>query len=94
MCKKRKPFDPGKPSEFKNKHHLFPTSRYLELKNKPDNIVMVPYNEHALYHALFTNRNPYECLDYLVSTFWGGRIGYLKDFLRVYEERKKNGKET
>ena len=91
MSKKRKPFDRGCISKYKNKHHIFPSSRYPELKLSRDNIVRVPYNEHERYHVLFTNRNPYECLYYLVETFWGGRIGYIKDFLIAFEKGGKNG---
>ena len=85
--KRRKSYDVITPSQFMNKHHVFPSSRYLDLKHTKSNIVSVPYNLHERYHVLFTNRNPYECLEYLVETFWGGNIGYIKDFLINYEKR-------
>jgi len=55
-------------------HHVFPRSQYPQLRNEPWNQVTVNARQHALYHQLFSNRNPEEILDFLLANFWNGMI--------------------
>jgi len=87
--KKHRSFDAVIPSKETGWHHIFPISRFPFLKDSKTNKVRVPNNYHSYYHALFTNRSPYEILAFLVNVFWGGKIGYVKDFLRQYEQQKE-----
>ena len=54
----------------KNRHHIIPRSRGG--KDVPDNTIRVNAKKHNLYHQLFGNMLPYEIVDYLNRTFWGG----------------------
>ena len=86
---KIKSFVPNSFVKETDKHHLFPKSRYFHLRDKKSNQVMLPKNIHDNFHKLFTNRNPYECLAFLVNVIWGGRIQFVEEFLRMYNRQKE-----
>lgn len=65
-------------------HHIIPRSRLQGKKHLDNNIVKVSHIEHDRYHQLFENKTPEEILLYLVTTFWGGNLDYIYDFLRKY----------
>ena len=82
-------FQRNRVSVEKNVHHIFPTSRYPELKWDRYNQAITPVSEHAKYHILFTNRNPYEVLDCLVDEFWNGRIDLVFEWLETRRIKTK-----
>lgn len=67
----------------KNSHHIWCQSRYPKLRYELSNIVRVPVSEHTKFHILFTNRNPYEILDYLVEDFWGGQLELVIEYIEM-----------
>ena len=67
-------------------HHIIPRSRLQGKKHLDNNIVKVSHIEHDRYHQLFENKTPEEILLYLVTTFWGGNLDYIYDFLRKYNQ--------
>ena len=70
MIKRLKLFDNVK----NNRHHIYAVSRFPELKKCYKNIVEVDKELHALHHKQFSNRTPKEIIEYLNTTFWGGRF--------------------
>ena len=61
------------------RHHIVPRSRGG--RDTSDNIAKVDNKKHELYHELFVNKTPNEIIDYLVSYFWKGQIGWVKHYL-------------
>ena len=57
-----------------NTHHIFCRSTHPQFRNEDWNKITVSAHDHALYHQLFNNKTPRQILDYLVTTFWGGKI--------------------
>jgi hypothetical protein len=61
---------------MKENHHVIPRSRTREFglnQKDPNNQVEVDSHLHNLYHQLFANKAPWEIIDYLSKTFWGGK---------------------
>ena len=56
----------------KDTHHIFPKSRFPQLKNENWNLIEINKYDHVKYHWLFQNRSPEEIIDWLVNYFWGG----------------------
>lgn len=66
-----------KRSKQEDLHHIFPRSRADELgiDGESDwNKVMVNKRLHEHYHHLFKNKTPRECINLLLTVFWGGMI--------------------
>ena len=68
--------------EHKSRHHILPTSRYPNLKDNHDNIVIVADRKHQDYHRLFGNKTPKEIMNYLNSYFWRDK------YIITMEERR------
>ncbi|MGM0482784.1 MAG: HNH endonuclease [Patescibacteria group bacterium] len=65
-----------------DKHHIIPASIVAkEINNLEKNMVIVNSYLHERFHTLFLNRSPEEILDLLVNYFWGGKIGFVENFL-------------
>lgn len=45
-----------------SQHHMYPTSRFPNLKNEEWNIKVVSETEHQAWHTLFYNQTPAEVL--------------------------------
>ena len=50
------------------RHHIIPRSRGGS--SRLENTARVPKGQHMYYHALFNNRVPTECIQYLNAKFW------------------------
>lgn len=64
---------------MRTRHHIIPVSR--SGSSSKDNLALVKNKPHQNYHALFSNRTPYEIIDYLVNYFWNGNLEYLRQYL-------------
>lgn len=58
----------------KDTHHIFSQSRWPEFRKSDWNMVEVSKYRHELFHILFANRTPRECIDLLLREFWGGLL--------------------
>lgn len=83
---KRKPYHLNPSCGIKNTHHVFSQKRYPKLVDNKNNKVLVDKKQHEYFHQLFTDRNPYEILTYIVEEFWGGNIYLVRDFLNNYSK--------
>lgn len=55
--------------EFHYKHHIFPRNLYPLLRNKPWNLLLLTYKEHAYAHFLLTKCTVERCQEKMQRSF-------------------------
>lgn len=82
-------------------HHIYPQSRFPELKSSSENKAHIVRYFHKRYHDLVENKTPEEIGVWFATYFWGNNKNIIKNVIMELEtllntptrrKRRKRGK--